>query len=400
MSGSSRPSMQSVQRSLIVGILVGVILGCVVGAGVVGLYIRQNPPVYAGGAYPRELTDNYQGHYLAMVIDSYLVNRQVDVAQDRLQTFDTATKIRALGRWSATYVAGGRAAEAQAINQLAVALSQVENWSPEVISQAAGELATEFEGDPTRSQAVTNFASQLGQVPLPSAGQPETPPAAAEPVESPEPAAAPSGGVLPVSTTTLLLCCLGLILIALIVFVLYRRLAGQQQAPKPEIVWEGEGPAPIKQWTGTYTLGQDTYDEFFTIETLDGDFLGESGVGILEAIPGTSPKQVVAFDVGLFDKTDITTLSRVLMSEHAYNDPDMSAKVEANPQAEAILAEPGKTFTLETSALRVEATIDDMEYGEGGNAYFDKLTISLNVFIREGADLKIGTMDVPDEYKA
>jgi hypothetical protein len=107
----------------------------------------------------------------------------------------------------------------------------------------------------------------------------------------------------------------------------------------------------------------------------------------------------MAFDVGLFDKTDITTLSRVVMSEQAYNDPTIMAKVEANPQAEAILATPGKQFTLETSAMRVEAKIEDMEYGPGGNVFFNKLKLSLAVFVKEGADLKIGTMDIPDQYR-
>jgi hypothetical protein len=107
----------------------------------------------------------------------------------------------------------------------------------------------------------------------------------------------------------------------------------------------------------------------------------------------------MAFDVGLFDKTDITTLSRVVMSEHAYNDSTIRAKVEANPQAETILAEPGKEFTLETSAMRVKAKIEDMEYGPGGNTYFNKLRLSLAVFVKEGADLKIGQMDVPDQFK-
>ncbi|MFN8457823.1 MAG: hypothetical protein U0401_24740 [Anaerolineae bacterium] len=96
-----------------------------------------------------------------------------------------------------------------------------------------------------------------------------------------------------------------------------------------------------------------------------------------------SPKQVKAFDVGLFDKTDITTLSRVVMSEQAYNDPAMRAKVEANPQAEAVLAEPGKEFTLETSAMRVKAKIEDMEY-EPNKAYFNKLKMSLAVFVKRG----------------
>jgi hypothetical protein len=300
-----------------------------------------------------------------------------------------------LGRWSAVYVAGGRAAEAQAVNELAMALNNAENWSPETISTVASELATEFQGDSARAQAVTSFASALGQVPVVD-GQTQ-PPEEPQPV-APSPAAPAEGGGIP--WTTALLCCLGLILIALIAYILYRWMGARKKAPaaEPQGVWEGEGNVPIKSWSGTYELGQDNFDEFFTIETPDGAFLGESGVGIMDAAPGTSPKQVLTFDVGLFDKTDITTLSRVLMSEQAFNDESLRSKINDNPQAEAILAEPGKEFTLETSALRVEAKIEDMAYG-GNNEYFERLTVALNVFVREGADLKIGQMDVPDEYK-
>jgi hypothetical protein len=119
----------------------------------------------------------------------------------------------------------------------------------------------------------------------------------------------------------------------------------------------------------------------------------------MDALPNTSPKQVVSFDVGLFDKTDITTLSRVVMSEYAYNDETYRSKVETNPQAEAVLAEPGKEFSFETSAMRVEARIEEMEYGEGGNVYFEKLKVSMNLFLKEGADLRKGEMDIPVEYQ-
>ena len=165
MGGSARPSMASVQRSLIVGILVGLLLGCGLGAGLVGLYIRQNPPVYAGGAYPNELTTNYQDHYLAMVIDSYIVNQQLDLATNRLLTFDQATKIRELGRWSANYVAAGRAVEGQLVNDLAAKLRQAEGWSPEVIATEVGKLAAEYQNDPARQQAVNTFGAALGVVP-------------------------------------------------------------------------------------------------------------------------------------------------------------------------------------------------------------------------------------------
>ncbi|MCL4297642.1 MAG: hypothetical protein KJ077_18015 [Anaerolineae bacterium] len=392
----TRPSIKSVQRTLIVGVLVGLILGCAIGAGLVGLYIQQNPPVYAGGAYPNELTQNYQDHYIAMVIDSYQVHRNLPDAQNRLKSFDPATKVNALGKWSVAYTTNGQAAEAQAVNELAANLRAAENWSPDVIAAEVGQLASEFQGDSARLQAVNAFGANLNVVPQEAAQPAGQPPAQATAAPAAPPAE--SGGGFP--WRWVLACLLLLILLVAAVLLLGRWQQNRTKARKPaQPVWEGEGPAPIKRWTGTYTLGQDNYDEFFTIETDNGDFLGESGMGIMETVPGSSPKQVTAFDVGLFDKTDITTLSRVVMSEHAYNDPTMRAKIEANPQAEAILAEPGKKFTLETSAMRVEAKIDEMEYGPGGNVYFNKLKLSLSVFVKEGADLKIGTMDIPDQYR-
>jgi hypothetical protein len=173
-----------------------------------------------------------------------------------------------------------------------------------------------------------------------------------------------------------------------------------KRAPaKPKVVWEGEGPPPLKQWAGTYTLGQDNYEGFFVIETDEGIFLGEGGMEIFKTVPNTNPKQPIAFDVGLFDKTDITTLSRVVMTEHAYQDETLRASVEANPHAEAILAEPGATFTMTSTAMRVEAKIEDMEYsGENGNVYFNRLTVSLAIFVQDGVDLA-QPMEVPDQFK-
>lgn len=395
--------MQTVQRRFLLVALVAILLGCVLGAALSAVYIRLYPPVFAGGAYPDELADGYQSHYLAMVIDSYILTGNADEAQTRLREFDEATKIRALGRWSANYVAAGRATEAQAVNELAAELKQRENWNDERISEVASQLASEYQEDSAKAQAITTFANQLGQVPLEAEGaEPEEAEELEEPDETgvvpPEAIPAEAGGW---DWRLIIGCCLSLLVIAILAYVLYRFLSSRQQKPKrPEVVWEGEGPAPLKRWRGTYNLGDDTYDEFFTIETADGDFLGESGVGILEAIPNTSPKQVVAFDVGLFDKTDITTLSRVLMSEHAFHDEALRSKIDSNPQAEAVLAEPGKSFTLETSALRVEATIEDLEYAGDDKVYFEKLTVALDVFLKEGVDLRIGQMDVPDEFKA
>ncbi len=403
MGESTRPSMQVVQRRLIIVVLISLLVGLILGL-VVGLTYawRINPAVYAGGAYPHELAPGYRQNYLNMAADSYALNptpQQIEQTRLRLQTFDIPTKIRTLAERSAEYGMAGRAPEAQNINNLAVALKQAENWPDQTVADTIGALAAESQANPAKAQAINTFASALNLVQAPQ--PPATQPAGTQPSAAPAQAPAQGGGGLPWWVTALISCLLLLLVIAAVIWLLDRIRQRQKKAEKKApVVWEGEGPPPLKRWSGTYTLGQDNYDEFFTIETEDGAFLGESGMGILETVPGASPKQVKAFDVGLFDKTDITTLSRVVMSEQAYNDPAMRDKVKANPQAEAILAEPGKEFTLETSAMRVKAKIEEMEYGGPDKAYFNKLKLSLAVFIKEGADLKIGQMDIPDQFKS
>ncbi|MCB0155673.1 MAG: hypothetical protein KDF65_12825 [Anaerolineae bacterium] len=398
--GISRPSMQSVQRSLVIGVLAGAVVGCLLGL-VFGTYYawQVNPAVYSGGAYPRELTAGYQTQYIASVVDSYIVNRNVDAARERLKTFSPAQQIEALGQRSADFVANGQAVESQLVNELALNLKSTSGWDDQVVEDAIARLSVASQADSARTEAVNAFSvNLLNAVPRPVDSG--AAPAPAGDGTAPAPAdttAAPAQG----SSWRWILGCLLLLILLVAAILLAGRwqLARNKAKARPQVAWEGEGPAPLKVWSGTYTLGQDNYDEFFTIETFDGDFLGESGMGIMKAIAGTDPKQVTAFDVGLFDKTDITTLSRVVMSEYAYNnDSELMANINSNAKAEAILAEPGKEFTLETAALRVMAKIEEMEYGEG-NVYFNRLKVSLNVFVREGADLKIGKMDIPEAYQ-
>ena len=143
---------------------------------------------------------------------------------------------------------------------------------------------------------------------------------------------------------------------------------------------------PIARFRTAYTRGHDTYDDSFSIESANGDFLGECGVGIAEAVGATTPRNVTAFEVWLFDKNDIRTITKVIMSDHAFFDEALKAKLA--PKGEPVLARPNETIILETATLIINAEITEMEYGEGGDmpdgSYFDRFTIDLSAWAKEG----------------
>jgi hypothetical protein len=142
----------------------------------------------------------------------------------------------------------------------------------------------------------------------------------------------------------------------------------------------GEEP-PIAQFVTTYVLGDDLFDDSFSIDSPAGEFLGECGIGISETIGVGDPKKVTAFEVWLFDKNDIQTVTKVLMSSHAFNDPSTYQRLEA--KGEPFQVERGKQVVLETAALQLVATVSDMEYGQGampGESYFERLTLEIAVW--------------------
>ena len=139
-----------------------------------------------------------------------------------------------------------------------------------------------------------------------------------------------------------------------------------------------EEEAPMAQFVTSYALGDDYYDQSFSIETPLGEFLGECGVGISEAIGVDEPKKVTAFEVWLFDKNDIRTVTKVLMTEHCFDDDALRAKLA--PKGEAVLGQEQAVIGLETASLRIRAKVIEMQYGEGelpDNSFVSRLTIEL-----------------------
>lgn len=157
-----------------------------------------------------------------------------------------------------------------------------------------------------------------------------------------------------------------------------------KSAAKTNFEEQGLAP-PITQMMTTYVLGDDLYDESFSIDTGAGEFLGEYGVGVSEIIGVGEPKKVTALEVWLFDKNDIKTATKVLMSRHAFSDAGIRSRLE--PKGELVLVEPQVQILLETATLQLLATVVDIEYGKTSlpdNSYFERVTLELAIWPRQG----------------
>jgi hypothetical protein len=194
-----------------------------------------------------------------------------------------------------------------------------------------------------------------------------------------------------------IICGIGVaVLAAAAIFIILRRLSSRQPKAAPEettaepgTVEEGKTApaqvstqdAPIAQFTSSYRLGDDLYDDSFSIDSPQGEFMGECGAGISEPIGVGDPKKVTAIEVWLFDKNDIQTVTKVLMSAHAFEDDAIRGRLAA--KGEPVLAEPGAEVVLETQTLQMVARIVDMAFGEGPlppDSFFDRMVVELSIW--------------------
>ena len=325
-----KKSPYNIVLSLIGGLVVGLIIGW-------GIW-----PVQYVDAPPANLEATYQEDYLHMAIDSYAINGNQNWAVDRWKSLGPGAQ--------------------EAFNRIQ---QDPRGTNPAVIN-AYGQLITRV----LESEGVTPTAPEAG------------------------------GGTSILRTAATIGGILALMAIGIAVIIFLRRLLGKRGSGEPTPVMQaveiskntektnfeqlGLAP-PITQTMTTYVLGDDLYDESFSIDTQGGEFLGEYGVGVSEAIGVGDPKKVTALEIWLFDKNDIKTATKVIMSDHAYNDPGIRSRLE--PKGELILAEPQGQILLETATLQLLATVVDLEYGRGAmpqNSYFERITLELAIWPRGG----------------
>jgi hypothetical protein len=326
-----RNLLKNMRVVLILGVVLGLLLGLIMGWGIW--------PVQWTDGTPEVLRQDLQKDYLRMTIDSYNRNGDPNLAMQR--------------------------------------------WNN--LGDAAGSTFGALQADPGNLNPgdIQNFGLLVQGV----TGVPiTTTPASEEP--------GPLGNAIVYASIAIIIILVGLG--AWWLWRLLRKGSGpvtavmqaaeaSRQAEKTDFQSLGLAP-PITQTMTTYVLGDDLYDESFSIDTGGGEFLGEYGVGVSETVGVGEPKKVAALEVWLFDKNDIKTATKVLMSEHAYNDPNIRARLE--PKGELIVVKPQEQVLLETATLQLLATVVDMEYGTGAapqKSYFERITLELAVWPRNAA---------------
>jgi len=328
--------LQKPRIALAVGVVLGLVLGLIVGWGIW--------PVKWYDASPEVLRADLQDDYMRMAIDSYRsmkpINQQIatDLAVFRWQNLGTAAGVT-YGRISA--------------NPGYLDQPSIQDFGNAIASRGIAIDTSPITAQPSIWSSVALYGGLVVLLAVVGAG--------------------------------------GLYLFRLLrkgsggkVTAVMKAAEVSKTAEKTDFQAMGLAP-PITQTMTTYVLGDDLYDESFSIDTGGGDFLGEYGVGVSETIGVGEPKKVAALEVWLFDKNDIKTATKVIMSEHAFNDPNIRARLE--PKGELALAKPGDQVLLETLTLQLLATVVDLEYGTGPmpqQSYFERITLELAIWPRSG----------------
>jgi len=317
------------------GAVVGLIVGLIIGWGIW--------PVQWTDATPEVLRADLQADYMRMAIDSFRVNGNQPLAVQRWDDLGEA----------APQAFSAVANDPQGLDPVSIANYQ------QVITAARGAIE-------------------------PGEATPEEEPAG-------------------LSTSAIVISVAGILILAVVVFGAFYLLRNvfrlkprgdasaamqaadvNRQTARTDFQSLGLAP-PITQTMTTYVMGDDLYDESFSIDTQGGDFLGEYGVGVSETIGVGDPKKVTALEVWLFDKNDIKTATKVLMSAHAFDEPELRSRLEA--KGELVMLEPQGQIILETATLQLLVTVNDLEYGVGAlppESYFERVTLELAIWPKEG----------------
>jgi hypothetical protein len=140
-------------------------------------------------------------------------------------------------------------------------------------------------------------------------------------------------------------------------------------------------PPPLANFMCTCIRGSASFDEAYSIDSRDGEFLGECGVELIKTSMGDKGEKPVAFDVWLFDKNEINTKSIVLMSAKAFSDEIL--RKQLSTRGKTVKAVIGEESYLQTDHLLMKFRIVDMICSKGETGLceaFTRLSIDINIW--------------------
>jgi hypothetical protein len=159
---------------------------------------------------------------------------------------------------------------------------------------------------------------------------------------------------------------------------------GAQIAARTEKTdFDSMGMPPLDQQMTTYLFGDNMYDESYSLD--DGEFLGEMGVSISESVDMEDGRNVLAFEVWVFDAGSITTLNRVLVTEAAAENPQIMSRLSS--KGEVIGVSPGTWMDMDSGNLRLQVRVADVAVRPNDRlpgVIFDRLTLEMAIWKKEG----------------
>lgn len=384
--------------------LVAFALGLIVGLPVLGWWLW---PARLSNARPAELAPIYAEAYIAMAADSYALSGDLPLAQARLATWDESLVAATLSALEDDAIKAGSQVQAKRLQQLrqdlglraatgVSARAQEPSAAPTAPAVARAEpglgalpvllalivgvglvgggfIVYKQAGLPSVSGTIATLrAMRLPRLKMPALRRAAAP----ERERAAEPAVAPAAAVCEEEIS---------------LDQAFSLLAEELDYEEPvEAVRVAEQVAPRVRdaaagpIVGTFLASYrhntgEPFDTSYSIETEDGEFLGECGVGVAETIGESSPERVCAMEVWLFDKRDVRTTTIVLASDYAMQDPETKDAVTG--RGDTVRARAGHTVRLETVGLTLTVEVLGLHYADAADAppksYFQELTLEL-----------------------
>lgn len=135
---------------------------------------------------------------------------------------------------------------------------------------------------------------------------------------------------------------------------------------------------PVESYTATYYLGRADFDHTQNIDSPDGKYVGEYGIGIpaSQGLLHDDMNKAIAIEVYLFDKSDdrqLASTKRTLLSLYA---DDKRTEFTRDRQSQPpIVAQPNTNFQLEGVLYLLDCQIKQVDYTPEG--YFKHVIVEL-----------------------